>query len=301
MSINSVSMAAPFNWFMKALDVGRRQPKALFGGFVLLILVGAVPSVLQVAGKELLGEGSSALLVVYGVSVVLSLLLMPPLMGSAFRLVHACENGTPSAATDIFAGLRDRDFVVRTLLAMLVAVAAYVLLIGVLVALLPGKEFFAALAPRLLDLQPGETPDLTGLPPFPSSFLLWLLAAMAVTMVMQYAYMLGFARVALNGRGPLAAFGDGLKATLRNVLPFVAFTFAAVVVGSVALLLLALVAGVLVAVLSAVSPALGIAAAIPLYLGAMLLFYVLSFGFHYHAWREMFSEPVAAPEDALEA
>lgn len=301
MSIKSVSMGAPFNWFMKALDVGRRQPKALFGGFALLMLVGLVPSVIQVGGQALLGSSPTALAVVYGLSLVLSLLLMPPLLGSAFRLVHACESGAPAGATDVFAGLRDRAFVVRMLLCMAVVVLAYLALFGALFALLPGKEFFMALLPRMVGLQPGEQPDLTGLPPFPPSFLLWLLAAMATVMVLQYAYMLGFARAALNGRGPLASFGDGLLATLKNVLPFLAFTLAAVVVGTVALLLVALVAGVLVAVLSAVSPALGIAVAIPLYLGAMLLIYVLSFAFHYHAWRELFGEPVAAPEDALEA
>ena len=35
MTARTVSMGAPFSWLMKALDVGRRQPRALFGGFAI--------------------------------------------------------------------------------------------------------------------------------------------------------------------------------------------------------------------------------------------------------------------------
>lgn len=47
---------------------------------------------------------------------------------------------------------------------------------------------------------------------------------------------------------------------------------------------------------------LGVAIAIPIYLAFVLGFYVVSFAFYYHAWREIFEAPVApTAADAIAA
>lgn len=301
MTARSVSMAAPFRWLMKALDAGRRQPRALFGGFALLLAVGMVPTVLQLVAQALFPSSPGLLMVVYGAVIGLSLVLMPPLSGAAFRLLHDCETGRPAAATDIFNGYRDRAFAVRMVLTAMLLLLAYLAVFALLFTVVPGKEFFTELFARAAATPPGGQPDMTGMPPLPPSFLLWLLAASAFLVVLGNAYMLAFAHAAMAGHGALGAVGGGLAATLRNLLPLVGFFLVAMVVGFVLVMIFAVVVGLVVTVLSLVSPVLAMVVIAPLYLALMLVAYVVMFGFYYHGWREIFGEPAEAPLDALEA
>lgn len=303
MTARSISMSAPFTWFMKALDVGRRNPKALFGAFALMLAVGLVPTVIQMVGEQL-GDATSIpyLAVVYGLSMVISLLVMPPLVGAGLQLVERSEHGRPFSATDIFDGYRDRAFAVRMIQTSMLLVLIFIVVFALLYLVMPGKPFFSELFTRTAGLPPGAQPDLTGLPPFPPAFLLWFLVAFAAVMVASYVHMLAMPLAALGGHGPVSAVANAFAAVLRNALPFIGFTLVAIAIGFVAVLLLGLIAGVVIGLLSVLSPAIAMLVAIPLYLGVMLLVYVISFGFNYHAWREIFDgeAPTESPA-ALEA
>lgn len=301
MTARTVSMGAPFGWLMKAVDVGRRNPRALFGGFALLMLVGLVPSVVQLGLQAALADSPQVLMAVYLLVLLASLVLMPPLTGSAIRLLHACETGQPAAATDVFAGYGDRSFAVRMILTSLLLILASVVVLGLLFAVMPGKEFMIELFARSVATPPGGQPDLTNMPDFPPSFLLWMLGAAAVLMVLTHVYLLAFTLAALGGHGPFDAVTQGFKATLRNLLPLIGFTLAAAVVGFVAMLVLALVVGLLATVLMLASPVLAGVVLVPIYLVVVLVMYVVIFGFYYHGWREIFGEPAAEPTDAIAA
>lgn len=294
-------MGAPFRWLMKAVDVGRRNPRALFGGFALLMLVALIPSVVQMVAQSLLAESPQLVLAVYLVTILASLVIMPPLTGSAFRLLHACETGQPAAASDIFDGYRDGGFALRMVLTAVLVTLAYLVLAGLLYVVMPGKEFMIELFSRSMATPPGGQPDMSGMPPFPPSFLLWMLGAFAVLLVLTHAYLLAFGQAALAGQGPADSVLAGFKATLRNVLPFLGFTLVAMVVGFVLVLILAIVVGLFAAVLMAVSPVLAGVVLLPVYLGLMLVMYVVMFGFYYHGWREIFDEPTVEPADAFAA
>ena len=301
MTSRTVSMGAPFRWLMKAVDVGRRNPRALFGGFALLLVVALIPSVVQMVAQSLLAESPQLVLAVYVVSILASLVIMPPLTGSAFRLLHACETGQPAAASDIFDGYRDGGFALRMILTAVLVTLAYLVLFGLLYVVMPGKEFMIELFSRSMATPPGGQPDMSGMPPFPPSFLLWMLGAFAVMLVLTHAYLLAFGQAALAGQGPADSVLAGFKATLRNVLPFLGFTLVAMVVGFVLVLILAIVVGLFAAVLMAVSPVLAGVVLLPVYLGLMLVMYVVMFGFYYHGWREIFDEPTVEPADAFAA
>ena len=301
MTARTVSMGAPFRWLMKAVDVGRRNPRALFGGFALLMLVGLVPSVLQLGLQAALAKSPQLMMALYLLVLLASLVLMPPLTGGAIRLLHACETGQPASATDVFAGYSDRAFAVRMILTALLLMLVCVVVFGLMVAMMPGKEFMAELFSRALATPPGGQPDMSNMPDLPPSFLLWMLGAAAVTMVLTHAYLLAFTHAALGGHGPLDAVVQGFKATFMNVLPFIGFSLAAMVVGFVAMLVLALVVGLLAGVLMLASPVLAGVVLLPIYLGFMVVLYVVMFGFYYHGWREIFGEPAADPTDAIAA
>jgi hypothetical protein len=293
MTVKSVDMGAPFGWFLKALDVGGKNPKALFGGFLILLLVGVLPSLVQLGIEHGLKPSLDVLLMVYGVIMLASLLLMPPITGSALRLMQACETGRPASALDVLDGYRDGGFAVRMILTSLLLLACYVAVFALLWLLMPGKEFMIELFARSAATPPGGQPDMSGMPPFPPSFLLWLLGAFALLMVLSHVYLLAFAQAALGGQGPVAATAQGFKAVLRNLLPFIGFTLVAMIVGMVVLFIVALVLGLVLALLAAASPVLAIVIGAPVYVVLMLGLYVVMFGFYYRAWRDIFGE---APE-----
>ncbi len=302
MSARAVDMGAPFSWLMKSLDVGRRNPGALFGGFLLVMVVGLVPSALQFGGDAVTTPMSAAWIAAYALSVVASIVLMPPLMGAAFRLLDACETGAPARASDIFDGYRDTAFAVRMILLALAFMAVYVVALGLLYVALPGKEALVEIFQRVMSTPNGQTLDTTGLQPPPGGILLWLLAAAALLLVLGNAYMIAFAQAALAGRSPGAALADGFAGALRNLLPFIGFAIVAFIVGMVLLLIAGVVIGVVIGVMAAISPTLAFIVGVPLYLVLMLGLYVVMFGFYYHAWREMYGVPAApAAPDAIVA
>lgn len=303
MTVKSVSMGAPFQWFMKALDVGGKNPKALFGGYLILLLVGVLPSVVQVAIELGLKPSMEVLLAVYGAVMVVSLLLMPPITGSALRLMQDCELGRPASATNVLDGYRDGAFALRMILTSLLLLACYIVVLGLLWMLMPGKDFMIELFTRSAATPPGGQPDLSGMPPFPPSFLLWLLGAFALLMVLTHVYLLAYAQAALGGRGPVAATVQGFAAVMRNLLPFIGFTLVAFIVGMVLLFIVAIVLGLVVGLLVAASPVLALLIGLPVYVALMLGIYVVMFGFYYHAWAEIFGEtpPPAPAQDAIVA
>ena len=304
MSTRNVSMGAPFEWLLRGLDVGRRNAAALFGGFALMLAVGLVPSVLQIAGDAMLAGNPVAAVAVYLVSLAVSLVLMPPLFGAAFRLIDRCERGQPASAVSIFDGFRLPAFAARMIFVALLFVALYLAVIALLYVLLPGKEALKEIFMRALATPPGGQPDLTGLPPAPGGLFWWLLGAMFSFVLLGNAYMLAFAQAALGHRRVVDAVIDGFAGAFRNLLPFLGFAIVAAVVGVVVLLIVALVVGLIVGLLAAISPTLAIVVALPLYLLLMLGLYVVIFGFYYHAWRDIFgapATPAAVDESTLAA
>lgn len=299
MTARTVGMGAPFRWLMKSLDVGRRQPRALMGGFAILMAIALVPSVIQIAVQYGMQPSPSAMVAVYGAVMLLSLVLMPPLFAGGFRLIHACETGQPASATDVLAGYRDMPTAVRMVLTGLLLSVTY-LAIAALLLLLPGGQFFGELMAVAMTTPPGGQPDMTGLEA-PSGMLLWMLAAFFAVMIVGNAYLLAFAQAALADRGPVAATTDGYVAALKNILPLLGFALAVLVLGFIVLLLVVLVLGVLVGLLAVASPVLAVVVAVPVYLGLMLVMYVVMFGFYYHAWRDIFGEPVVEPGDSIAA
>ncbi|HEX5757240.1 MAG TPA: hypothetical protein VFY12_12940 [Arenimonas sp.] len=299
MKIAQVGMASPFRWLQRALDVGRRHPQALFGGFAIFLVIALLPTLLQLGLQLGLGLGPEALLAVNGLTLLLSVFLLPPLFGGAFRLLHACESGQAPSALDVLAPYREPQTALRLVLTALLIVLLYALAFGLLM-LLPGGGFFADVMRIAATTPPGAQPDVSGLVA-PPSLLLWLLAAVFIAIVLGNAYMLAFAQAALGGRGPLLAVSEGLWASLKNLLPFIAVFIAVVLGGFVLALLLVLVAAAVLGVLGMISPVLAALVGVPLYFGLLLLIYVVMFGYYYHAWREIFGAVPPPLDDAIAA
>ena len=296
MQTRSMGPGAGWRWLARAVDLGRHNPKALFGAAILLMLVALVPSVLQQVAMLLLGVDDAQTAISIGLVTTAAMIIVFPLLIAGFlRVIDAAENGRPTRATALFDTFRagaGRGRIIGTgLLLMLVYIALLAL-----VLLLFGREV-AAWYWEVLSLVQSATPENPPqMPPLPEGIGRVAGLMLLVMMISGGLYAIGFGQVALGGRNAVGALADAVSGTLKNVLPLLVLT----VVGLVALLLasiaLALLGGLLMLLGGLVNPMLGVALAVPVYLAFMVIVYVVMFGVMYFIWRDVCGpETTAAP------
>lgn len=296
-STRALGPGAGLGWLRQAINLGRSNPRAVFGAVALLALIALLPSVLQLVLQQVLGLGASQLINVVGLLSLLMLVLYPLLIGGLLRVIDDAEHGRATHATAMFDTFRSGagagrlvGFGVLMTLVYVVALGAVVMLFGpglfdwymqVLDATMRGDQAAVAAAAQAV-------PDGLG-----TVMALGTLVGLFCTGV----YAVGFGQVALGDRPVLGALGDGIAGTLKNLLPIV--ILAAVAFGGLIVFMgiVALVLAVLVGIGSLVHPMLGTVLALPVYLGMLLVLYVVMFGVMYFMWRDVCAVPDATPDD----
>lgn len=301
MSPNAVGVAAPFRWLGKAFDVGRRNPKALFGALALVMAVVFALSLLQMLMQAGTGGSVTALAAVMAVSTVIGWLVTPLLFGGVFRVLDAVERGQPVRASDVFNAFGPGQGRQRLVLTNLVFSLAYLALLA-LFLLTPLGQFFREYFAIVLATPVGGEPDQAALLALmqgtsPGAFL-WLPVLVMLVGAWMHASMLGLATAALCEASVAECVVAGLLAMLRNVLPLLVISVVVTFVGFLLAFVLALLLGLLVGLLSMISPLLGMAVMLPALGLLAIAIYALMFGFYYHGWREIFGEADAAPPSA---
>ncbi|WP_188663843.1 hypothetical protein [Arenimonas soli] len=299
-------MAAPFRWLRKAFDVGRRNPKALFGAIALVIVVVVAMTMAQTFLQVLTQGSMSGLVVVMVLMTAVNWVVMPPLVGGLFRVVDATDRGLPVVASDVFNAYGRGQGGKRLVLVSLVYSLAYVGFAG-LMLLTPLGQFFREYFAIALATPVGGEPDMAALQALmantsPSAFL-WLPVVAIVMFTWLHASMLALATAALREVDVATAVVAGAMAALRNFLPLLGFMLVMLVGGFAAMLLVGLVLGLLMALLAMASPVLVVLVMFPLMLLVMLAVYAMVFAFYYHGWRDIFGladAPAPPTEGALE-
>jgi hypothetical protein len=100
-------------------------------------------------------------------------------------------------------------------------------------------------------------------------------------------YAIGFGQVALGGRRIGEALGDGFAGTLKNVLPIVLLAVLSVIGMFALVLVVTIVGGILAVVGGLVHKVLGMLLIMPVYIGMLLVIYVVMFGVMYFMWRDI--------------
>lgn len=305
MTVRSVNAGAGVDWLKRGFDLGRNNPKAIFGGAVLLLV--AVLA-LAIAGSMLMAmlatllkpTGTAALLmsVLFGGAVMA---LMAALIVGYLRLLDAVENGRPASATLVFSGFGDKAAALRAVGFMLVLMVAQNLLVfGLVAALAPefGSWYLQNLQSSMAGVAQAPPTSL------PAGFgtvmvLMWIVGTFC------YAVQaIGLGQIALRARGVGAALSDGVSGAAKNLLPLLVLflvVLVAVIVLVIAIMLLALVAGLLAKLVGAW---LLVLVGIPLYIGFLVAMLVVMFGVMYYLWRDVCDDgmaPGADEGDAFEA
>ncbi|NLW95679.1 MAG: hypothetical protein GXY30_02175 [Xanthomonadaceae bacterium] len=296
MSTRTMGPGAGWSWLARAVNLGRNNPRAVIGAIAIVAALALVPSLLQMGLQSALSGSPQSAMVVGGLATLASLVVFPLLIGGVLRVIDAAEHGRPTAPGAVFEPFRAGRGGGRLVGFGLLMSALYLLVFGVLVGTLGEglPEWYAQVMQLQVEaagrpIQPGDLPD----PPPGLGKVLGL--GLLLGMFLGGAYAIGFGQVALGGRGVLGAVRDGLAGALRNLLPIVVLAVLSVLALFALFLVLMLVGGLLMLVGSLVHPALGMLLVAPLYLGMILLMYVVMFGVMYHMWRDVCGAPPAPP------
>jgi hypothetical protein len=217
------------------------------------------------------------------------------------RVIHAAENGQPTHATAIFDTFREGQARGRLIG---FGVLMMVIYLGVFIAVISlfGQDFMRWYWELITSAQAMQAAGGTAAPPNLAEMPEGLGRIMAIgslfALFMGGVYAIGFGQVALGGRRVGEAFADGLRGTIKNVLPIVVMAVLAVLGMFVLVFGVALLAVIVTLVAGMLSKALAVALLIPIYFAMILLMYVVMFGAMYFMWRDICAD---APPPSLRA
>jgi hypothetical protein len=289
MTTRAVSPGSGWRWLRQAINLGRNNPKAVFGAVALLAVIALIPSVIQLVLQYGLGLGPEAVMAVIGLTTVASIVIYPLLIGGLLRVIHAAENGQPTRATAIFDTFHadgDRGRLIGFGLLM----TAIYLGVFLLVISLLGKDFMGwywQLITAAQAQQAGGAPMSPELLALPEGFGQVMAIGSLFALFMGGVYAIGFGQVALGGRRIGEALGDGFAGTLKNVLPIVLLAVLSVIGMFALVLVVTIVGGILAVVGGLVHKVLGMLLIMPVYIGMLLVIYVVMFGVMYFMWRDI--------------
>jgi hypothetical protein len=287
--------AAGWSWLTQAVNLGRHNPKAVFGAVALLALVALVPSVIQVALQSGLKLDANASMVVIAACTLVMVVVYPLLIGGVLRVIDASEKGLPTQASALFDTFRSGNGGGR-LVGFGVVMFVLYLVVFVAVIGLFGRNFFDWYMELIsAGTQSDPAVQAQAMQDIPDGFGTVMALGTLAGLFFGGVYAIGFGQVALAGRSVGGALADGVTGTLKNVLPILllaAIVFVSFMVFAIAL---ALAAGLLNMIGGLVHPLLAALLVAPVYLGALLVMYVVLFGVMYFMWRDICGEPAAPP------
>lgn len=297
MQTKTMGPGAGWRWLVRGFNLGRHNPKALFGAAALVMLVAMLPSVAQYVILLASGGADPATgFVAALVGMAILAVVFPLLVAGFLRVIHDAENGRPTRALAVFDTFRAGQGRGRIIATGLVLLAVYILLFAA-VLFLAGGDIAAWYWEVITMAQSADAGATAALPPMPDGMGRLVALSLLVMMITAGLYAIGFGQVAINGRSVGSSLADAFAGTLKNVLPLLVLTLVGLVAMAVAILAVGLVVALLMMLGSLVDPVVGVLLAVPLYLAFLVAVYVVMFGIMYYIWRDVCgAEPVAEPD-----
>lgn len=296
-SIRRVPTARGLAWVTQALDVAGRRP-----GLVLsAMLLGALSMLVAMLVLAMLGSTIAALvhggaadaadkpgLAMLGIGMVPVLLVgifaQPLLFAGWLHVLREVDSGRPVGLSGVFVGLTGGRALPLASLG-LVQVASSVL--NLLAShVFGGERYLVAYLNYMSSLASGTLAP----PPIPEQALMLFVASLLIGFFGFTAQMYAVPQVLFQGRRPLPAVLQSLRASVVNVLPLTVAGLVMIVGLIAGTLMLTLVGALLMFLAGAIAKVLGSLVATLIALFAMALVLALLFGGIYLSWRDMFGE-----------
>lgn len=303
MDIRVLPVGQGLAWFKQAIDLGGRNPRAVFGAALLLILalytaamlLALVMAVMVGAGEPTPGSAPDMRLVM-AVAIPLTLLVMflvPILLGGLMHVVREAEAGRPVRARDVFAPLRSAQG--RSLAMLGLVQVALTVVGGVAMVAIAGSDYWRDYLQAMQLVMTGAQPTM----PQPANGGL-LFVVQLVFNYFSYALMLfSIPLMLFSGNSLGEALRNSLRAAVRNVGPNVLAGVLFIGALLVAALVVALVAALLAMLGGAIHAAVGGALSMLAMLGFAAVVLVLVVGAAYLAWRDTFGDASVPPPAPL--
>lgn len=292
MSTRSLRPLAGIDWLRRGLNIGRHNPRAVFGGGALIMAAMLVPSVVQALLQGLLRPGETGTLLLAATTSLAALVLLTPMVAGYLQVIDAVERERPTHAMAVFAPFRDALRLRRIVGFGFAMIAIYVVVFSGLIGML--GDGLVEWTDKILKLsQEGPIKDPNLVPQPPASLGGFLGLGSLLVMFLSGVYAIGLGQVALGTRGVGGALGDGVAGTAKNFLPLLVLAMLMFAGGFAVMLMAGLVFSVILGIGSLVHPTLGLLLVMPVYLAFLVMLYVVLFAIAYFVWRD-----VAGDEDA---
>ena len=286
MLIRSLPISRAWAWFLQAVNLGMRNPRAVFGAALLMV---AALYLLVMAGGvlgSLLGGGTSTpALALMLLTVVAVFLLVPVLVGGLMHVIHQSESGQPALPRDLFAPFRQGRAGRLATFGSLQIIA--MLLGGMVTTQLAGDDYMPAYSEAVNAILQQKTPAPLPAPAHPGLLLVWQVAFNYFTTTIM---LLGIALVALSGKSFGQAVGGGARAALRNIAPNMTAAVLFFIAVMVAGLMLSVVGSVVLLVLGKIFMPLALIVGLLLTFAFITAVLVIVCGGGYLIWRDTFAE-----------
>ena len=310
MSVQSVSIGSMFGWIVDSFGLLKRKFGSLLLASAVTLVLGllmilpmwllmfvsmkqAVASGAMTSGAMPMAANMPLFFAMYAITLVIGLLLFPPLLVGWFRLCRDIDQGNPVRGLDIVKPYRDSQLWFRSLRFALLAFLIYIAVFGVFAVAFSGVifGFMQQVAAQQAAAISGATPVA---PHFPAAFVLAYFGFIGLALLLQFVYMLGFAEISLRPTTTVEALKLALAGVFRNALKLVVFLFCALTLFSIVLFIVALLLGLVIWLASLIHPALSILIALMFYLPFLLCMYPLMFAGSYFVWKSILAGETSA-------
>lgn len=294
-SIRKVPLSHGVQWLVRAINLGTRNPRAIFGAAVLFMAVlYLMLMLLATPARSLAGDAApdmasvaTALIPVF----VILVLALPILLGGLMHVIHEAESGRPARARDLFAPLRQHKAGTLALLG-LVQIAMTVISMS-LVVWLAGQDYWARYFETLREALGGSVTAM----PEPDHPMLMTFVQMLSNYFSNAILLISVPLIMFSGLGLADAVKRSFQASLWNLGAYVLAAMVFLLGVLISALLVSLVAVVLANVGGLVHPAVGVMFALVLYVAYGAVVLVVLAGASYFAWRDVFASPGAEAAD----
>lgn len=295
--IRKVPLTHGAQWLIRAINLGTRNPRAIFGAALLLIAVLYLLLYLFTTPLRLGGDSMSmdSFITTWVVAVLAAVLVLPVLLGGLMHVIREAESGRPVRARDLFAPLRLHKALPLALLGLVQIALA--LICGSLLLWATGLDFWSqyqdmvrnAIVGRVSSAPAADQPAMVVLVQLIYYYLSTAVVLVSVPLIM-------FSGLSISD-AVKRSFGASLWNLGSYLFAAMLFMFGVMVCG----LLVSAAALLLLSLGSALNPVLGqllVTALFALYGMAVL---VVMCGTCYFAWRDVFAHNDDAPTAASNA
>jgi len=316
MSAQSVSIAAMFGWVVDSFKLFGKNFRGLMSASFLTLVLAILMIVpmwivmaLSMASMQSGGMPASAMpmagnmalfYAVYAVTVVISLLLFPPIFVGWFRLCQNIDQNNAVSGFDILKPYKEKQVWLRSIGFALLAMVIYAAVFGLFALAFSGviADFMTLAATQQAAAMAGAAPAP---PSFSAGFFFAYFGFIGVALFLQFIYMTGFAEISLRSTSVVDSMKLAVSGALKNALKLILFLFCLFVAAMIFFMIIGLILVMAIAALSFIHQALGLIVGGIFYFTFLLCIYPLMFAGHYFVWKSILGGNNPALPNAYDA